>query len=393
MPFSIRTIKTRRKRVDFQPYPFERLRELIAPIVPKKDVLSLTIGEPQFETPDFIQKELKDYAQELRFYPKSSGEEYLKKAQIDFVKNRFDITLDPLEIIPTFGTREVLFNFPQFLLFEKSNPVIAHPNPFYQIYEGASIASRAKTIYMDLKKSNHFKPILSDEEKKQVDLVILNSPNNPTGATLSLDELKQWVQWALEYDFVLLNDECYSEIYQSSPPAGILEASYAIGNKSFKNILALNSISKRSSAPGLRSGFISGDKNILKEYQKYRTYIGCAIPNPLQRAAAKAWQDSAICEKIRQKYAKNLQIAQEIFSDIHIEPYTFYMWLEVGNDIDFTQKLYEKEGILVLPGSFLGRNNLGKEYVRIALVYEEEITIKSLKILKEFLSQYTKKGS
>lgn len=378
--------------MNFQPYPFEKLKELITPIRPKKDVLSLTIGEPQFETPHFIQNELKDYVSELRFYPKSSGEEYLKKAQIDFVKNRFDITLDLLEIIPTFGTREVLFNFPQFLLFDKSNPVIAHPNPFYQIYEGASIATRAKTIYMDLQKSNHFKPTLTDEEKKQVDLVILNSPNNPTGATLSLDELKQWVQWALEYDFVLLNDECYSEIYQSSPPAGILEASYAIGNKGFKNILALNSISKRSSAPGLRSGFISGDRNILKEYQKYRTYIGCAIPNPLQRAAAKAWQDRNICEDIRQKYARNLEIAQEIFSNIHIEPYTFYMWLEVGDDIDFTQKLYEQEGILVLPGSFLGRNTIGKGYVRIALVYEEEITIKSLKILKDFLSQYAKKG-
>lgn len=393
MSFLIRnTIKFRRKSVNFQPYPFERLKELITPISPKKDVLSLTIGEPQFETPHFIQNELKDYVSELRFYPKSSGEEYLKKAQIEFVKNRFNITLDPLEIIPTFGTREVLFNFPQFFLFDKSNPIIAHPNPFYQIYEGASIATRSKTIYMNLQKSNQFKPTLTDEEKKQVDLVILNSPNNPTGATLSLDELKEWVQWALEYDFVLLNDECYSEIYQFSPPAGILEASYAVGNKSFKNILALNSISKRSSAPGLRSGFISGDANILKEYQKYRTYIGCAIPNPLQRAAAKAWQDTCVCEGIRQKYARNLEIAQEIFSDIHIEPYTFYMWLEVGDDIDFTQKLYEKEGILVLPGSFLGRNTIGKGYVRIALVYEEAITIRSLKTLKEFLSQYVKKG-
>lgn len=377
----------------FQPYPFEKLKELIAPIVPKKDVLSLTIGEPQFQTPQFIQDELKDYASELRFYPKSAGEEYLKQAQINFVKKRFDIALGPSEILPTFGTREVLFNFPQFLLFDKPNPIIAHPNPFYQIYEGASIASRSKTIYMNLEKSNHFKPSLSDEEKKQADLVILNSPNNPTGATLSLDELKEWVKWALEYDFVLLNDECYSEIYQSSRPAGILEASYALGNTSFKNILALNSISKRSSAPGLRSGFIAGDKNILKEYQKYRTYIGCAIPNPLQRAAAKAWEDTAVCESIRQKYAKNLQIAQEIFSDVHIEPYTFYMWLEVGDDISFTQKLYEQEGILVLPGSFLGRDTIGKGYVRIALVYEEEITRRCLEILKDFLSKNPKKGA
>ncbi|MDO7252799.1 succinyldiaminopimelate transaminase [Helicobacter cappadocius] len=378
--------------MNFQPYPFERLRDLIAPIVPKKKQMLLTIGEPQFQTPSFIQEELKNYTSELRFYPKSAGEDYLKKAQMDFVKNRFKVSLESSEIIPTFGTREVLFNLPQFLLFDKLNPVIAHPNPFYQIYEGAGIAARAKIIYMDLCKSNHFKPFLSDEDKKEVDLVILNSPNNPTGATLSLDELKNWVQWALEYDFVLLNDECYSDIYKSSPPAGILEASYMLGNKDFKNVLSLNSISKRSSAPGLRSGFIAGDKNILREYQKYRTYIGCAIPNPIQRASAVAWEDIQVSEKIRQKYAKNFQIAQEIFPNVPIEPYTFYMWLEVRDDVDFTKKLYEKEGLLVLPGSFLGRKGVGKEYVRIALVYEEEITRDCLKILKGFLCDYLKKG-
>ncbi|PAF53273.1 hypothetical protein BKH42_07035 [Helicobacter sp. 13S00482-2] len=378
--------------MNFEPYPFERLRELIADILPKKKQIILTIGEPQFQTPDFIQEELKNYAPELRFYPKSSGEEYLKKAQIDFVKNRFDVSLESSELISTFGTREVLFNLPQFLLFDKVHPVIAHPNPFYQIYEGASVACRAKTIYMDLSESNDFKPFLTQQQRKQADLVILNSPNNPTGATLSLDELKVWVKWALEDDFILLNDECYSEIYQFSPPAGILQASLEAGNKEFKNILALNSISKRSSAPGLRSGFIAGDKNILGQYQKYRTYLGCAIPNPIQRASSKAWEDVVVSEEIRQKYVKNLQIAQELFPNTTIEPYTFYMWLKVGNDIDFTKKLYEQEGILVLPGSFLGRGGIGREYVRIALVYEEEIIRDSLVILSDFLCDYLKKG-
>ncbi|PAF41312.1 succinyldiaminopimelate transaminase [Helicobacter sp. 11S03491-1] len=378
--------------MNFQPYPFERLKDLLHSIAPKKKGVSLTIGEPQFQTPDFIQKQLKDSAGELRFYPKTSGEDYLKKAQLDFVKKRFKITLKPSELIPTFGTREVLFNLPQFLLFDLPHPIMAYPNPFYQIYEGAAICSRAKTIYMNLEKHNAFKPILTQEQKKQVNLVILNSPNNPTGSTLTLDELKMWVQWALEYDFILINDECYSEIYQSSPPAGILEASYAIGNTSFKNILSINSISKRSCAPGLRSGFVSGDEVILKDYQKYRTYTGCAIPNPLQRAGAKAWQDTQESEKIRQKYAKNLQIAQTIFPNATIYPYSFYLWLEVGDDIDFTQKLYEEEGILVLPGSFLGRNHIGKNYVRIALVYEEDILRQTLEILCKFLYSYLKKG-
>ncbi|PAF49150.1 hypothetical protein BKH41_03430 [Helicobacter sp. 12S02232-10] len=376
--------------MNFQPYPFERLKNLTASIIPKKQGLTLTIGEPQFQTPLLIQDELKDYAYELRYYPKSDGEDYLKNAQLHFIKNRFGISLKSTQIIPTFGTREVLFNFPQFLLFDTPEPTIAHPNPFYQIYEGAAIASRAKTIYMNLEKANDFKPILNSEEKKQVNLVILNSPNNPTGATLSMDELKLWVKWALEYDFVLLNDECYSEIYQSTPPISILQASYESGNQEFKNILALNSISKRSSAPGLRSGFIAGDENILKNYRRYRSYIGCAIPNPLQRASAKAWGDFCLSEDIRKKYAKNLQIAQKIFPQTFISPYTFYLWLEVTEDIDFTQKLYEEEGILVLPGSFLGREGIGKGYVRIALVYEENILKPALKTISNFLNSYLK---
>ncbi|PAF41894.1 succinyldiaminopimelate transaminase [Helicobacter sp. 11S02596-1] len=376
--------------MNFQPYPFEKLKQLIAPITPQKQGLTLTIGEPQFPTPRPIVETLIKHADELRYYPKSAGEDYLKNAQLDFVQKRFNITLKPTQIIPTLGTREVLFNFPQFLLFDVPAPIIAHPNPFYQIYEGASIACRAKTIYMNLKTTNDFKPILTHEEKSQAHLVILNSPNNPTGATLSITELKQWVKDALRYDFVLLNDECYSEIYQNNPPASILQASYEVGNKDFKNILAINSISKRSSAPGLRSGFIAGDEGILKAYGQYRSYLGCAIPNPLQRASAQAWGDFATSEAIRKKYAKNLQIAKEIFPHAHIPPYAFYLWFEVKNDTDFTQKLYEKEGILVLPGSFLGREGMGKGYVRIALVYEGDILEGALKTIASFLKTYQK---
>ncbi|PAF52571.1 succinyldiaminopimelate transaminase [Helicobacter sp. 13S00477-4] len=376
--------------MNFEPYPFERLKELIKSITPKKKVIALTIGEPQFQTPDFIQSELKNHTDELRYYPKSTGEDYLKNAQLNFVKNRFNLQLKSSQIIPTFGTRETLFNFPQYILFDTPSPIMAHPNPFYQIYEGAAIASRAKTIYMNLENSNDFKPILNTEQKKQVHLVILNSPNNPTGATLSLEELKKWVEWSLEYNFILLNDECYCEIYESNPPSSILEASYAIGNKNFKNILALNSISKRSCAPGLRSGFIAGDETILKGYQQYRTYLGCAIPNPLQKASAKAWEDSLECEQIRKKYAKNLQIAKELFPNTKIPPYTFYLWLYVRDDIDFCKKLYQEEGILVLPGTFLGRQGAGKGFVRIALVYEEKIQRLALETISKFLNSYLK---
>lgn len=370
--------------MQFQSYPFEKLNELIANISPKKDIVKLTIGEPQFETPDFIQKALRDSTSLLSKYPPSRAENYLRISQINYIKNRFNIEISTDEIIPTFGTREVLFNFPCFIFGSifNDNRVMAFPNPFYQIYEGAAIASNASIIYMPLESSNSFKPSLSREDLKRVKLVILNSPNNPTGSILDLEELKVWVKLALEYDFFIVSDECYSDIYETTPPPSILEASRAVGNTSFKNIFCINSISKRSSAPGLRSGFIAGDKDILNKYALYRTYIGCAIPLPLQKAASVAWESSS--EEFRLKYARNLALAREILK-VDVSPYTFYVWLKVGDDLEFTKNLYENEGILVLPGRFLGRNNAGCGYVRIALVYDSIVLEKILKRLEYWI--------
>ncbi|MBF7071331.1 succinyldiaminopimelate transaminase [Aliarcobacter butzleri] len=374
--------------MNFEKYPFEKLNELLKDIVPneKYELSVLTIGEPKFETPQFIQDKLKETSSFLRKYPSTIGEPFLRESMINFVKNRFNVSLKMSQIIPTFGTREVLFNFPQFALFDKKNPVIAFTNPFYQIYEGAAIASRAEVIHINLTKENNFKANLSDEELKRCDLVILNFPNNPTSASMDIDELGIWVEKALEFDFILVNDECYSEIYfeENTKPASLLEASIKVGNSEFKNVLVMNSISKRSSAPGLRSGFIAGDETILKDYLQYRTYIGCASPVPLQEAAAVAWNDQNHVAEFRKIYKRNFEIAQEILG-IPTPEATFYIWLEVENDLEFTKNLYKEKNIKVIPGSFLGRGGLGKEYVRIALVENEEKTKESLKRLKEFI--------
>ena len=302
--------------MNFETYPFEKLTSLLDGVEANKnfEASSLTIGEPQFETPQFIQDELKDTTRYLNKYPKSAGEDYLKDAMINFVSKRFKVSLEKSEIIPTFGTREVLFNFPQFYLFDKKDPTMAFTNPFYQIYEGAAIASRANIIHLDLTKQNNFTPKLDDEQLKKCDLVILNFPNNPTSATISSQELQKWVKKALEFDFVLINDECYSELFfdGTKKPVSLLEVCKEIGNNTFKNCLVLNSISKRSSAPGLRSGFIAGDKDILKGYMKYRTYVGCALPLPLQATAAIAWNDEEHVEEFRKIYKKNFEIAKEI---------------------------------------------------------------------------------
>ncbi len=372
--------------MNFKRYPFEKLNNLLQDISPNSNLepLSLTIGEPQFNTPKFILDELNSKAHLLNRYPKSSGEPILKEGILIYLKNRFNLDLKASQIIPTFGTREVLFNFPQFLLHNIKNPTMAFTNPFYQIYEGASIASRAKVIYLNLTPENSFKPQIDENELRRCHLVIINTPNNPTSSVMLLDELKRWVKLALKYNFTLLNDECYIDLYLDKPLPSLLNASIEVGNSSFKNILVVNSISKRSSAPGLRSGFIAGDENILREYMRYRTYVGCASPLPLQYASAKAWANQSHVDEFRAKYIKNFKIAKEILG---IEPplATFYIWLKVDDDIEFTKKLYQEYNLKVIAGSFLGRDGKGKGFVRLALVYDENRTREALNRLKKAL--------
>lgn len=376
----------------FEPYPFEKLATLLEGVIPNPaySPIALTIGEPQFDTPAFIQKSICKHSEELRRYPKTAGEVTLNDSMRGFVKSRFGVELKTNELISSFGTREVLFNFPQYYLFDKKEPVMAYTNPFYQIYEGAAIASRSKVIHFNLTEQNGFKPVVNEDELAACDLVILNFPNNPTASVLSIEELGEWVKLALKHDFLLINDECYSEIYTAQKIPSLLEASIYVGNTAFKNVLVINSISKRSSAPGLRSGFIAGDAEILKGYAQYRTYVGCASPLPLQAAAAMAWADDEHVQVARNVYAKNFQSAQEILG-IDTSNATFYVWLKVGDALAFTQRLYRDYNLKVLPGEFLAREdhtgeNPGIGYIRIALVEETVKTIEALNRLKEALN-------
>ncbi len=375
-------------QMKFETYPFEKLNRLLEGIVPDNayEPLSLTIGEPQFDTPQFILDALCQNATLLNKYPKTAGEDILRKGIFDYLRNRFDLSLNDAQMIPTFGTREVLFNFPQFLLHDIKDPVMVFPNPFYQIYEGAAKASRAEVLYLDLDSRNNFQPEANEAMLQKANLVILNSPNNPTSSVMPIEMLKKWVELALKHDFVLLNDECYIDLYLDAPLPSLLNASIEVGNTEFKNILVINSISKRSSAPGLRSGFIAGDKQILKEYMVYRTYVGCASPLPLQYAAAAAWSDQAHVEVFREKYIENFRLAKEILG-IPMPEATFYIWLKVEDEIGFTVKLYKNYNLKVLPGSFLGRKEEGKGYVRLALVYEKDKTAQALKRIKSALEQ------
>ena len=366
--------------MQFETYPFEKLAALLERVEPEGSLepIVLTIGEPQFPTPRFIETALCEAAPLLRRYPKTSGEPELREAMRGFVKRRFHIELDDSQIVPTFGTRELLFNFPQFLLAEVDDPMMAFTNPFYQIYEGAAIAAGAKVLHLHLLGENGFLPRIDEAELAGCDLVILNFPNNPTASVMEIGTMAEWVKLALEYDFVLLNDECYSEIYTRTPPPSLLQAAVSAGNPTFKNVLVVNSVSKRSSAPGLRSGFIAGDDTILSAYMRYRTYVGCASPLPLQAAAAAAWRDEEHVIGFRERYRENFSIAREILG-VEIPEATFYLWLEVGDELAFTKRLYERYNVKVLPGSFLGREGVGQGYVRIALVEDARRTIEAMK--------------
>ena len=243
--------------------------------------------------------------------------------------------------------------------------------------------------FLNLSETNAYKPEIDEEVLKESDLVILNFPNNPTASCLSLDELGEGVKLALEHDLVLLNDECYSEIYTDKPVPSLLEASKHVGNDNFKNVLVINSISKRSSAPGLRSGFIAGDAEILKGYSQYRTYVGAASPLPLQVAAAAAWNDEEHVAASRKIYRANFELAQEILG-VEMPEATFYIWLKVDSAIEMTKRLYKEYNLKVLPGEYLARTdehgaNPGRDYLRIALVENETKTKEALLRIKDAL--------
>ncbi|MFC3848038.1 aminotransferase class I/II-fold pyridoxal phosphate-dependent enzyme [Helicobacter baculiformis] len=354
--------------MQFAPYPFERLSALLQDITPPR-MIDLSIGEPQFPTPLCVQQALQAHTDTLRFYPKSGGEDFLKEAQRRFIEHRFKVRLSADQILPTLGSKEALFNFPIFYLHDKPQPKIAMPDPLYQVYLGSAQVAKAQPLFMPLSVANHFTPELDPKLKPH--LVILNSPNNPTGRALNLEALKEWVLRALEENFVLINDECYSNIYATTPPPSILQACTEVGNTEFKNVLAINSLSKTLSVPGVRSAYVAGDANILREYKIFRGYSGCAIPLPLQYASAVGWLDFGQQEQIRQLYATNLTLAQEILG-VPIAPTSFYVWLEAHRGEDFARYLFAHTGIKVLPGGFLSPSHSphSAPFVRVALVYE-----------------------
>lgn len=367
-----------------QPYPFERLRQLFAGIKPAALApINLSIGEPKHATPSFI---LEAYAKALSgvaSYPLTAGVPQLREAIAAWATRRYQLkALDgSTQVLPVTGTREALFSFAQTVVDRTRDARVVAPNPFYQIYEGAAVLAGAKPIYLPTTAEDGFRmrfELLTDAEWRHVQLVYVCSPGNPTGHVMTLDEWKYLFELSDRYGFVIASDECYSEIYfkEGAPPLGGLQAAAELGRDSYERLVLFCSLSKRSSVPGMRSGFVAGDANVLQKFMLYRTYHGTAMSLPVQHASIAAWQDEAHVVENRRLYARKFDKAAPIIAarlPCSIPDAAFYLWARTPiSDTEYAQRLYERTNVTVLPGSYLSRDtsegNPGRGYVRIALV-------------------------
>ncbi len=373
-----------------QPYPFEKLAALKQGLQTASDQehIALQIGEPKHPTPALITETLIAHLHQLAIYPTTRGTPALREAIADWLTARFQLAtaggagIDPeSQILPVNGTREALFAIAQALIDRSRDPLVLMPNPFYQIYEGAALLAGAKPRYLACTAEHGFIPdfdAIDTATWERCQLLYICSPGNPTGAVFEPTLFARLIELAHRHDFVIISDECYSEIYldESTPPSGLLQVAAAIGQTDFSRCLVFHSLSKRSNAPGLRSGFVAGDADLIGQFFTYRTYHGCAMSLPVQTASAAAWCDEIHVRDNRQRYRDKFAAVLDILGDILPMPRPtagFYLWPETPiPDTDFARRLYAEENLSVLPGSFLSRtvegSNPGAHRIRLALV-------------------------
>jgi len=390
------------------PYPFEKLAQLKQGLVPPAELphIALSMGEPTHATPHLIQEALLEHLHGLSNYPTTKGIPELRSAIAAWLGKRFQIPAADInpetQVLPVNGTREALFSFAQCVIdstASSNRPVVIMPNPFYQIYEGAALLTGAEPYYLNTLEDSGYLPdfdAVPEEIWQRCQLIYICSPGNPTGAVMSQADHQKLIHLAEKYDFIIASDECYSELYddEANPPVGLLQSAYALGNTAFKRCVVFHSLSKRSNAPGLRSGFVAGDADVLQAYFQYRTYHGCAMPLPTQYASIRAWQDEQHVQENRRLYREKFTAFIEILSDvctISKPAASFYIWLKTPiTDTEFAQQLFAQYNITVLPGSYLSRDfaelNPGQNHVRIALVAPLEDCKEAAQRIKLFLN-------
>ncbi len=387
-----------------QPYPFQKLAGLFQDITPNPDLdaIALTIGEPKHPTPGFISEAVLSHLHNLSVYPTTKGIPGLRQAIAHWLTGRFKLpsgAVDPeRHVLPVNGTREALFAFAQAVVQPGASALVMMPNPFYQIYEGAALLAGAEPRFIPCNKRSGFLPAfdqVSREEWDRCQLLYICSPGNPTGAVIDLPRLEHLIELAQRHDFIIAADECYSEIHfdEVEPPVGLLQAAATLGNSNFERCVVFHSLSKRSNAPGLRSGFVAGDAAILEQFFAYRTYHGCAMPLQHQFASIAAWNDEAHVRENRRLYREKFDAVLKILDGtlkVQRPEAGFYLWAKTPiSDTEFARELYRQQHVSVLPGSYLSRtvddHNPGANRVRMALVAPLDECIDAAGRIKRFI--------
>ncbi|MCK5524688.1 MAG: succinyldiaminopimelate transaminase [Thiomargarita sp.] len=386
-----------------QPYPFEKLAQLNS--VPSSShlrAINLSLGEPQHATPDFIVNAMNSAViSKLGKYPSTKGSENLRSSIAHWLTRRFKLPTDSIDsnqhILPVNGTREALFAFAQCVINpQRPEPLVLMPNPFYQIYEGAALLAGAQPYFLNCLESTQFQSdftAVPENVWARCQLLYICSPNNPSGNVLDLETLQNLIEYANRYDFIIASDECYSEIYANQPPVGLLEACVALGNCDYRRCVVFHSLSKRSSVPGLRSGFVAGDAEIMRQFLLYRTYHGCAMPLAVQAASVAAWADEIHVAANRALYQKKFDAIMDILAPVMSvtrPPAGFYLWTKTPiADDQFARELFQQQNVTVLPGRFLSRIahgvNPGQNRIRIALVAPLEVCVEAAYRIRFFI--------
>lgn len=387
-------------------YPFQRLSALLADLTPPAHIppVAMSIGEPQHKAPDLIQSELARHAGAWNKYPPTNGTKDYRAAVVDWLNRRYDLPASFIDadshVLPVAGTREGLFMAAQLSVPPQKNeqtPAVLMPNPFYQVYLGAAVMAGADPILVPATRATNFLPDFSTLGAEVLDrtaLAYLCSPANPQGAVASIDDLTTALKLAREHDFVLVSDECYSEIYGDNAPPGLLQACAALDGD-LTNVLVFNSLSKRSSAPGIRAGFVAGDPDLIAKFQRLRAHAGAVQPLPVMAAATALWKDETHVEANRAMYREKFNSAADIFGERFgfAKPAGgFFLWLDVGDSENITRRLWAEAGVKVLPGAFLSRpekdgTSPGDSYIRVALVHDTETTTVALSRMFEILTK------
>ncbi|MDP2785801.1 MAG: succinyldiaminopimelate transaminase [Sulfurimicrobium sp.] len=386
-------------------YPFQKLRELFHGTTPNPAYkpVNLSIGEPKHATPAFITQALTDNLAGLANYPTTQGSEALRQSIADWVAQRYKVPALDInkQVLPVNGSREALFAFAQAAIdTTRTQPVVISPNPFYQIYEGAALLAGATPHYLNTLPDNGYSMEFDRVPEgiwQHTQLVYVCSPGNPTGKVMDLTEWKHLFELSDHYRFIIASDECYSEIYpdEANPPLGGLEAAHRLGRHDYRRMVMFSSLSKRSNVPGMRSGFVAGNAEIIEKFLLYRTYHGCAMNPAVQAASAAAWNDEAhVLENRRQyreKFAAITPLLQEVLT-VEQPDAAFYLWARTPiSDRDFALGLYRDYNVTLLPGSFLAREargiNPGEHFVRIALVAPMAECLDAAQRIQAFVKQ------